>query len=144
MENVNIKKGKYEARDYDSSGRVTGLINGEIKEEIPDSIYNEETGDVIIMNSKDSYIYEIYDIEEGNYKMEHSSIVNGRPIIFKAQNIPIYLGQTHRYEINWGALARGEDGTSISIDLDSDVKFEKTINSDIKLSCEEFYLQIEK
>jgi parallel beta-helix repeat protein len=40
-----------ELRIYDSQGRVTGLINGEVKEEIPNSIYDVENEAVVIFDA---------------------------------------------------------------------------------------------
>lgn len=132
------RKGEYEMRVYDSRGRITGLVNGEIKEEIPNSVYDPESGDVVIFDPKDSYVYELFCIKEGNYQFGKSSIQGAEVLTFNAINIPISSGETHRYKLDWNALLRGEDGATLLIDADGDGAFEKTINSDSTLTCREF------
>jgi hypothetical protein len=135
------KKGQYEVRYYDSKGRVTGLVDGKIKEEIPDSFYDEDSNTVAVFNTNDTYIYEIKDIKAGNYQMDHSSSEDGMTINFRAQNIPIFPGQIHRYDIDWKALRKGEKGTTVLIDANGDGNFEKTIKTGTDFTCEEFYSQ---
>jgi hypothetical protein len=117
------KKGKYEFRVYDSEGRITGLVQGRLKQEIPRSIYKD--GDVFIQFPEDYYEYEIYCIKDGNYKFEKSSLQEGEVITFKVINIPIFSGITHRYKINWKTLAQGKNGVNLFIDNNGDGVFEK-------------------
>ncbi len=132
------QKGKYEMRIYDSEGRVTGLVNGEIKTEVPNTDFDEEMG-ILILDPEANYTYEIYDLEEGNYVMTASNIDatygNNQ---FMATNIPISPGQTHKYQIDWAALATGEKGGTLNIDADKDKQFEKTVQIGKTLTCEEF------
>jgi len=132
------RKGEYEMRIYDSQGRITGLINGEIKEEIPNSMYDEESGTAAIFDPQDSYIYELFCLTEGNYQFGQSSIQGAEEISFEAINIPIFPGTTHRYLLDWEVLAQGKNGATLLIDADGDGKFEETIASDTELTCEEF------
>ncbi|MEA2107007.1 MAG: hypothetical protein U9P82_09900 [Bacteroidota bacterium] len=132
------REGEYEMRVYDSQGRITGLLNGEIKEEIPNSMYDPENGGIALFNPKNSYVYEIFGIKESNYQFGKSSIQGAEVVTFNAINIPIFPGETHRYKLDWDALLREEDGTTLLIDVDDDGVFEKTINSDITLTCQEF------
>ena len=134
------KKGEYEFRVYDSNGRVTGLVNGMVKQEIPRSVY--DNGDVVFYYPQDYYEYEIFSIKEGNYRLERSSLQEGEEITFRTVNIPIFSGQTHRYKINWRTLAESKRGTELLIDNDRDGSFEKTIPIDgIEFTCEEFIAQ---
>lgn len=74
------KKVELEMRVYDSQGRVTGLVNGEGKLEIPRSSYH--TGyfvgpeyfpqEVLIFKPEDSYIYEFFCTKKGSYRFSHS------------------------------------------------------------------------
>ncbi|MGB2762584.1 MAG: hypothetical protein WBC21_03565 [Minisyncoccales bacterium] len=132
------RKGEYEMRVYDSQGRITGLVNGEIKEEVPNAFYDPESGGVAIFDPKNSYVYELFGIKEGNYQFGKSSIQGAETVTFNAINIPISPGETHRYKFDWDALLREEDGATLLIDADGDGVFEKTINSDITLTCQEF------
>ncbi|MEA3292900.1 MAG: hypothetical protein U9P88_00230 [Patescibacteria group bacterium] len=132
------RKGDYETRVYDSQGRVTGLVNGEIKEEIPNAFYDPESRGIAIFDTENSYVYELFGIKEGNYQFEKSFIQGAEAVTFNAINIPIFPGDTHRYKFDWDALLREEEGATLLIDADGDGVFEKTINSDIKFTCQEF------
>jgi len=137
------KKGEYEFRVYDSNGRVTGLVNGMVKQEIPRSVY--DNGDVVFFYPQDYYEYEIFSIKEGNYQLERSSLQEGEEITFRATNIPIFPGQTHRYKINWRTLAEIKSGVELLIDNNGDGSFEKTIPIEgTEFACEGFIAQIEK
>lgn len=133
------KKGIYEFRVYDSERRVTGLINGQIKLEVPSSDYYE--GDIIVFNTEESYIWEIFCVKEGNYQLTKHFVLEGEETTFNATNIPIFPGETHRYEFDWEVLAKGGNGATLIIDSDGDGEFEKTIAADTELTCEEFILQ---
>lgn len=145
-------KGKYEIRIYDSEGRVTGLVNGEAKREIPGSSYFSEyysfpndisPQSINIFDPKGPYTYEIFGIRKGNYNFSPSSTKEGVAINFKADNIPLLSGHSHKYNIDWEALAKGEKGTSLLIDSNGDGVFEKIIKSDDELTCEEFLEELE-
>lgn len=56
-----------ELRVYDSQGRVTGIVNGEERNEIPYSAYYENT--VTIFSPTDSCRYEIVGTSEGSYDL---------------------------------------------------------------------------
>lgn len=140
------KKGEYEMRVYDSEGRVTGKVNGEIKREIPDSFYHEAYGSfpasINIFDPKGEYTNEFFGIKNGTYMFNQGKTVEGKETSFDAYYVPLYAGQTHQIVIDWKALARGEEGVLISVDLDKDGRFENTIKSGPKLTCEEFLKKI--
>ena len=134
------KKGEYEIRVYDSEGRMTGLIDGKVKQEISQSVYMD--GEIIIYYPQDYYEYEVFCLREGNYQLGRSSVQDGEETTFNAINIPIFPGQTHRYKIDWKTLAEFENGAELLIDNDGDGLFEKIIPIDgSEFSCEEFILQ---
>ncbi len=157
-ENCEYKKGEYELRVYDSEGNVIGIIGGEIKQEIQDSIYI--SNGVVIYSSQDYFEYELFCLNGGNYQFRHSSAQNGTngylyrsaehqftepyskaegETIFEAINIPMYPGQTHRYKINWKSLVEKGEGVELFIDNDGDTIFEETIKIvGNEFTCEEF------
>ncbi|MDP3990886.1 MAG: hypothetical protein Q8P63_01150 [Candidatus Nealsonbacteria bacterium] len=137
------KKGEYEFRVYDSEGYVTGLVNGAVKQEISRSTYIG--GDVTIYFPQDYYEYELFALKEGNYQLTKSSVQEGEEITFRAINIPISRGATHRYKINWKTLTQAKEGATLLIDDDGDGIFEKTVViSGIDFTCEEFIAQTKK
>jgi hypothetical protein len=134
-----IFKSPGELRVYDSQDRVTGLLNGEIREEIPNSWYDNETNSVTIIFPAESYLYEVFGTEEKTYGLEVSFLSDGKTIIFKATSIPISANATHRCTIDWAALSRGEEGVTVMVDSDSDGVFEHTFTSDRELNQSEYF-----
>jgi len=134
------KKGESELRVYDAQGRVTGLVHGEVKREIPESDYYN--GNIVIFSTEESYIWEIFGIKEDNYQLSKNSFRGEKEVSFEATDIPITPGETHRYRFDWDTLAQGKEGATIFIDSDGDGSFEKIIRSGPKLTCEEFINQV--
>lgn len=130
-----------ELRAYDSQGKVTGLINGEIRNEIPDSDYYNNS--FIIYTPSDFYHYEVKGTEGGSYGLTLSSVVDGEINNFDATEIPTSANVFHQYTVDWDALSQGENGVTLRIDSDGDGIFEKTVTADKELTKEEFLLQME-
>jgi len=118
-----------EIRVYDSKGNITGIVNGEVKEGIPHSLYDYETETALILDSSDSYIYEVIGTDQGKYGLKVKSVEGGEATIFTATNIPTTLGQNHRYTIDWNTLVQGGQGVTMQIDSDGDGTFEETITT---------------
>jgi len=132
-----------ELQVYDSQGRVTGIINGEIKEDIPFSIYDREINGILIPFSYDSYRYKIKGIEDGKYGLDIISIENEISTEFSAINIPILTNAIHQYQIDWDKLSEGEKGVILQIDSEGDGIFERAVTADNDLTYDEFILQTE-
>jgi len=129
-----------ELRVYDSQGRVTGLVNGEEKNEIPYSAYYDNI--VVILAPTDSCNYDVVGTGDGSYSL---MIINGTVqeiATFNATDIPTSANGIHRYTVDWAALARGEKGVTIRIDSNGDGVFEKTFTSDNELTRDEFMYQV--
>lgn len=130
-----------ELRIYDSQGRVTGLVNGEINEEIPNSKYNDEQ--IMIPSSSNLFNYEVHGTDEGTYGLGIATLRDMESINFAAADIPISPNEINRYIIDWSALSQGENGVIIQIDINGDGIIEKTITSDDEFTKDEFILQTE-
>ena len=129
-----------ELRVYDSHGGVTGLVEGEVKQEIPESGYVD--GTVVIFASPEAYRYEVIGTNVGTYRLASTSIENGELVFFIATDIPTSTNATHQYTVDWDALSRGEEGLTVQVDSDGDGVFELTFTSDSKLTEDEFILQL--
>jgi len=117
-----------ELRIYDSQNRVTGLIDGQIIEEIPNSAYISEDETVVIYDAIDTYRYEVEGTDFGTYGLDIISYNSWDDIsAFNAFNIPTTPAQNHQYDINWEMLFNNQNGVSIQIDSDGDGVFEQTI-----------------
>jgi hypothetical protein len=121
---------------YDSQGRATGLIEGEVAQEIPNSIYDpnsfydREREIVVIFFPIDSYRYEVVGREEGTYSLTINSAKEGEITFFEAIDIPTSAGVVHQYTIDWDILSQGEEGVTVQMDFDGDGTPELTITTD--------------
>ena len=113
-----------EFRIYDSEGRVTGLVEGTLKEEIPNSLSMGKT--VFIFNAADSYRYEVVGTDEGTYGLNIFLVGEEKVDTFRLTDAPISARGVHEYAIDWDALSQGEEGVSVQIDSDGDGTFEQT------------------
>jgi alpha-tubulin suppressor-like RCC1 family protein len=130
-----------ELRVYDSQNRVTGLVNGVVKEEIPNSSYNSADTTVIINPATDSYYYQVSGTGAGTYglEVEVGYFLVGQTTTFNATGIPILSGAIHQYTIDWDALSQGQPGVTVQIDSNGDGKFERTITIGNELTADEFW-----
>jgi hypothetical protein len=113
-----------ELRVYDSQERVTGLVNGEVRMEIPNSSYSDET--VIISSPSDSYHYKVVGTGEGSYALTVTQ-VREQTSEFTVTNMATSSGAVHEYTIDWNALSQGEDGVTVYIDSDGDGVIDKIL-----------------
>ena len=125
-----------ELRVYDTQGRVTGLINGEVMEEIPNSAYFK--GIFVILSPNDSYRYEVVGTEEKEYKIGVVSAEAEEANAFVATDVPTSTNTVHQYTIDWNALSKGEKAVTMKIDSDGDGTSEKTFTADSELTHDEF------
>jgi len=133
-------KSPVELRVYDSQGRITGLLKGKVANEILGSVYYNET--VTIFYPLDSYNYELEGTENKSYGLVVSSIKDGKNNTFTAIDIPISTNVTHRYAIDWDALSKGEEATTLQIDSDGDGVFEQSIKTGTVLQPTQHLLNV--
>jgi hypothetical protein len=125
-----------EVRVYDSQERVTGLVNGDVKNEILYSDYYDNT--VTILHPSGSYRYEVAGVGKGTYGLDIVSIEDSEATMFIATDIPITSRAVHQYTIDWDAFSQGEKEVVIRIDSNGDGTFERSIESDAELTRDEF------
>ena len=116
-----------EPRIYDSTGRVTGLVNGEIREEIPESAYYTGDNTIVIFNATDSYTFKVVGTDEGEYGIDVMFIENQSLQDIKFRGINITNNSEHEYSFNWNMLATGGNGILLNKDLDGDGVYEESI-----------------
>lgn len=118
-----------ELQVFDSEGRATGLINGEIAEQIPDSMYIPENETVMIAFPTDTYRFEVIGTSIGHYGLSITKLIELESILFNAIDIPIMPNAVHQYIIDWNALEQGQKGTTIRIDSNGDGVVEQIITT---------------
>ena len=139
--------GKLQA--VDSTGNITGLVNGEVKEDIPYSIYDAANETVILFVDEgvddDLYTYKVVGSDgapQATYGLtvtkEDKSKDTDNVVTFNATNIQTTDSSTHQYAVNWDKLEKNEKGVEVKVDKEGDGVFEKTIISDNELTEEEF------
>ena len=129
-----------ELRVYDSQNRVTGLVSGEEKNEIPYSTYCENI--VVILAPADSYRYEVAGTGEGLYSLTVINTTEQEIATFNATDIPTSSNTIHQYTIDWSALSQSEEGVTVKVDSDGDSAFEKIFTAGSELTRDEFMLQV--
>jgi len=125
-----------ELRVYDSLGRVTGVVNGEVKEEIPHSLCDGSS--VIVVSPHDSYRFEVVGTDQGTYGLGLNSVEEGEATTFVATDIPTSADATHQYIVDWDALSEGKEGVTVRVDSDGDGIFEQDFTADSDLTRDEF------
>jgi parallel beta-helix repeat protein len=122
-------------RVVDSIGQVTGLVNGRLRQDIPMSMYYDET--VTIFSPSDIYTYEVVGKDNGVYGLIINLTDDGNTTTFNATRIPISLSELHVYTVDWGNVTSGEVVT-VQVDSDGDGTFEYNFTSDNELNRTEY------
>jgi len=125
---IEIKSSGY-VQALDPEGRITGLVDNEIMEEIPFSFCDEENDSIIIPFSYSSFYYRVIGTKDGTYGLEISHAKDEKAIAFSAIDIPILVNSTHQYTIDWSAISQGAEGVTVQVDSDYDGVFEQNITS---------------
>ncbi len=123
-----------ELRVYDLQERVTGLVNGVVREDIPDSGYYDNT--IVILGGAGPYSWEVVGTSEGSYRLVLVEVTEQRTTTFSADDISITASAINRYTVDWESLSRGEDGVTVEIDSDGDGTFEKIVKCGSELTQE--------
>jgi hypothetical protein len=111
---------------YDPQGRATGLVDGQVRQEIPDSEYDETNKAVTVFSPDGPLVCKIVGTSDGTYDLLEGFFENGEMMTFAVLDIPMTNGATHQYSVNWESFSEGEEGVTVQIDSDSDGVFEET------------------
>ncbi|WP_306127580.1 SBBP repeat-containing protein [Methanospirillum purgamenti] len=114
-----------EPQVIDSLGRMTGILNGDVIEDIPFSIYDPALERIWLPEDNDSIIYRFIGTESSNYSLSISSTE-----LFNASGILTKKREVHEYSINWTMLQKNETGVMIKIDKNGDGTFDTIVYSD--------------
>jgi hypothetical protein len=136
---IRLKGGSpVELRVINQEGRITGVVNGAVRHEIPMSYYYN--GTITIYFLAEPCLYEVAGIGEGHYSLEITLTKEGTPTTFEATRIPTSQGVLHQYTVNWDAFSQGEEGVTVMVDSDGDGVFEHTFISDSELTQNEYVI----
>jgi PKD repeat protein len=112
-----------ELRVYDSQGRVTGLVNGEAREEIPYSLFVKENNIVIILSATGTHYFEVAGTEEATYGLTIASVEDGQLEVFAITDVATTETTIDQFEINHEALVQAR--VVMKTDAGGDGVFEK-------------------
>lgn len=139
-----------ELRVYDEAGNVTGVVDGEIVENIPYSIYVPESETVYVFgNTRQDVVDGLKTQVVGSYEDTYDLTLtlsenNEEKAKFTANDILINDRTTHQFSVNWEALERDEKGVTMQFNEDKDTVFERSIPIDGSLSFPKAKLSAEK
>lgn len=116
----------------DSEGNITGLYNGEIMEEIPDSIYDPNDESILILFPDSDITYRTVGTETASYGFQYDSSSDGMQVMAgtnESDTLPIVAHAINTYTIDDTALASGGDGVVIGIDTNADGQDEQVVTT---------------
>jgi hypothetical protein len=132
-----------EIRVYDSEGNIAGVVGGQVREDIPFSVYGSAIETLVIFQTRGSYRYEVVGRSEGEYGLRIANVEDGEATVFVALGVPTALDTVAEYEIDWAALRQGQEGVTVRLDSDGDGVFEETLRANTELSRGEFLSQVD-
>ncbi len=122
-----------ELRVYDEEGRVTGLVNGEVKTEIPDSLYDIEKE--LVLSSTKPARYELVGTENGVFGIV--SVSSTEDPVLTAQNIPVNTSEVITFEPSGGNVV-------VTVDQQGDGTVDATFNTTSNMTAEEFVQEVRR
>lgn len=123
-----------ELQAINSLGETTGSVTGDIKQEIPNALYETEKGLLTIFFPQENYTYRVRGTASGEYGLSADFFNNESITVFDARNIPISPREIHDYTLDWDKMSRCERGaTKINIDREGDGIIDEVIQGDCKV-----------
>ena len=92
----------------DKYGRVSGLVDGVVKQEVSNVFYDQDNGGFTIFFPQDDLQYEVEGNKTGEYGLAITMFKNGKLLSFNANAIHTNNGERHLYEVNWEGLKDGK------------------------------------
>lgn len=121
----------------DTNGNVTGLFDGEVKNDIPNSVYDPTEEALAIFFPESEPTYTVVGGSSGAYGFGYESTTDGNQIIAgtgEEDILPTTEAQTDTFTIDDAVLGDGGKGINISVDENSDGVPERTIESGTAIS----------
>jgi hypothetical protein len=122
----------------DSTGNKTGIVDGEIVEEIPFSWYDVEKEQVIVLGHLDDYEVVVNGLNEGVYGLNVFENTGNEMVEFNGTAIPTTVNESHVFTLNSTLLSEGNNGVKIEIDDNGNGTADKVIYANNSLSGTQF------
>ena len=108
-------------RVIDGEGKVTSMDGSTVRDEIPTTVYDFESGKAAENYLADqSYKYQVVGTESGTYAFYIDDVTGPATSTVALQNVPLALGEVYTYQVDWDALSQGQKGVTITIDKNGD------------------------
>ena len=128
-----------EIQAIDPQGKRSGLFSGLLREEIPNTWYDNNLESLTLLYPDGNNKYRVVGTGQGTYDYVVIKPTSDNVLTFVSLNIPIRKGEIHIYSFAWNGTATGKpDAVTLTIDQDGDGTPEFTISADRKLSVDEF------
>jgi len=124
----------------DSGGNRTGVVDGEVVEEIPYSWYNADQELIIVLGGLEEYQVVVNGLEDGVYGLNISEYNGTDTVEFNATAIPTTANESHVFTVDAEILAAGGEGVQVSIDANGNGTFERTLNVSGSISGEDLVI----
>lgn len=112
----------------DSEGRITGIVDGKLEVQIPDSAYNTRTHSGMVLFPQDTYTFRVQGDATGTYGFTvQSNDHSPTSTIFHIDNFPTSPGAIHEYSIDFKKLEKGEPGITLKIDDTGNGKIDRVL-----------------
>lgn len=118
----------------DSEGRVTGLVDGGVFEQIPYSFYDPETHTLMLFDTSKEYTYEVVGTGEGTYGFIMEIVDEDSVESFHSKVVPVSVRDKHSWKMG---DTGGVTEIKLSIDENGDGTTEVVIVSEKGLEDEE-------
>lgn len=117
-------------RIVDGSGAVTELLaDSSISAGLPNVAYSEDGKSAEVYFPDSSYKYQVVGDKAGTYGLSIANTTPDATSTVELYNVPLAVGEVYTYQVDWNALAQGENGVTIQIDKNGDGVTDDTIQA---------------
>lgn len=106
-------------RVVDASGNITGVVDGQIVQDIPDSYYDPFQHGVVVFNPGEGYEFIVDGTATGTYGLTLERGDTSDKSLVEVVDVPTIKGHLHSYAVNWQQLDDAQ-GVEMRIDIDAD------------------------
>lgn len=125
----------------DQKGRMLGVVDGVVKNELPFASYdpNTKSAHIFFPDEDDEYLlYKVVGTAKGKYGLTITETNSKKTIIFKASGIAIVPHEVHTYSIDKKALAEGMNWVTLEVDRTGSGLIDRTIMTKGTLNSEDY------
>lgn len=119
----------------DEKGRKVGVVDGEIKNEIPFASYNPNTRSIKIFFPQGSLVYKVTGTRAGKYSLTTTVTEDGRATQYAARGIPMLPKAVHTYSVSG---SKSKPSLKLEVDRSGTGKVDRTITAETVLTGDQY------